>query len=372
MESHNKIKKIVWTVFCSISTFLLTGTIWIRRTYGVLALAMVSESFRGGLKNKRILFVKYVMVPTLVVFLVSLIVNRWLKGSHRRSLTYVMGGLMAVSIGAAVIGLDVGAYISRQYGLSRQHWYDSDDLVMHALGSIDGIPNTNSREALENSYQQGNRLLECDMIMTSDWELVACHDWVFWNRNTEVEKPSGGGQNEIYIPTLEVFMEHKFLGKYTPLSFADLALFLKEHPDAYVITDTKYVEPEEIKVGFQELVDVIRENDCEEVLDRFIVQIYRGYMHGLIEQIYPFDNYIFTLYKEKYDGGEEKMEEYAKFCMLYGVDVITMEAKYYHDELLDICNRYGLRLFVHTVNDPEEIAAFREKGVGVYTDNVER
>ena len=71
---------------------------------------MVSESFRGGLKNKRILFVKYVMVPTLVVFLVSLIVNRWLKGSHRRSLTYVMGGLMAVSIGAAVIGLDVGAY----------------------------------------------------------------------------------------------------------------------------------------------------------------------------------------------------------------------------------------------------------------------
>ena len=194
MESHNKIKKIVWTVFCSITTFLLTGTIWIRRTYGVLALAMVSESFRGGLKNKRILFVKYVMVPTLVVFLVSLIVNRWLKGSHRRSLTYVMGGLMAVSIGAAVIGLDVGAYISRQYGLRRQHWYDSDDLVMHALGSIDGIPNTNSREALENSYQQGNRLLECDMIMTSDWELVACHDWVFWNRNTEVEKPSGGGK----------------------------------------------------------------------------------------------------------------------------------------------------------------------------------
>ena len=117
---------------------------------------------------------------------------------------------------------------------------------------------------------------------------------------------------------------------------------------------------------------MIRENDCEEVLDRFIVQIYRGYMHGLIEQIYPFDNYIFTLYKEKYEGDEEKMEEYAKFCMLYGVDVITMEAKYYHDELLDICNRYGLRLFVHTVNDPEEIAAFREKGVGVYTDNVER
>ncbi len=92
---------------------------------------MVSESFRGGLKNKRILFVKYVIVPTLVVFLVSLIVNRWLKGSHRRGLTYVMGGLMAVSIGAVMIGLDVGAYISRQYGLRRQHWYDSDDLVMH-------------------------------------------------------------------------------------------------------------------------------------------------------------------------------------------------------------------------------------------------
>lgn len=99
---------------------------------------------------------------------------------------------------------------------------------MHALGSIDGIPNTNSREALENSYQQGNRLLECDMIMTSDRELVACHDWIFWRQNTGVERPSGLEKGEIYIPTLEVFMEHKFLGKYTPLSFADLALFLKE------------------------------------------------------------------------------------------------------------------------------------------------
>lgn len=363
---------MIWTVLAGMGAFLLTGTVWIRKTYGPLMLAMADESFRNGLRDKRTLFARSVMLPTLVVFILTLVIHKMWKKTDRTLVTRVMWAVLAVSVCVVAAGLEVPDFVARQYRLDREQWFDIDDRVMHALGGIDDIHYTNSKEALENSYACGNRLFECDMSMTADGKLAACHDWVFWNEKTEIEKSSGEGQNEIYVPTLDVFMDRKFSGKYTPLSGADIVLFLKEHPDAYIITDTKSVEPEEIRIWVQELVNVARENGCEETLDRFVVQIYRGYMHGIVKEIYPFPHYIFTLYYEAYKGEEDKMQEYAEFCMLNDIDVITMEAKYYHDELLDICNRYDIRLFVHTVNDRREIEAFHEKGIGVYTDITER
>lgn len=366
MNIRSKIYNMIWIVFACIATFLLTGTVWIRRTYGGgLALAMANESFRNGLRNKRTLFVKYVILPTVILFVVLLTVHIILKKLNKRIMTYITAILMVLSICAAVVGLDVTFYLGRQYRMSQEQWYDTGDLVVHALGCIDGITYTNSKEALENSYQNGNRLFECDLIMTSDGHLVACHDWEFWNR----ESYDSETEDESYIPTLEVFMDCKVMGKYTPLSGKDIVLFLKDHPDAYIITDTKHAEPEKLTEQFQSLVNIVAENNCEEVLDRFVVQIYHAYMYDFIENIYSFPNYIFTLYGEGYRGEEDKMAEYAEFCMLRNIDVITMNKEYYHDELLDICNQYGIRIFVHTVNDQDDIQSFHEKGIGVYTDN---
>ncbi len=57
-----------------------------------------------------------------------------------------------------------------------------------------------------------------------------------------------------------------------------------------------------------------------------------------------------------------------KFCVLNGIDVITMNEEYYSDELLEICNRYRLQLFVHTVNDEVKQKEFLGKDIGIYTD----
>ncbi len=58
-------------------------------------------------------------------------------------------------------------------------------------------------------------------------------------------------------------------------------------------------------------------------------------MHEDIEKIYHFDNYIYTLYQEGYRGDPQQFEEYAQFCALHDIDVITMNEEYYSDELLD-------------------------------------
>ena len=365
MNVRTRISNVAWMIFLCIMTFMLIAALWIRRTYGTLSFAMTDESFRNGLQNKRTLFVRGVLLPTFAVFMALLIIQITWRKLNRRLVTVVSALLMIVSLGVSVVILDATSYLKRLYRLNQEQWYDIDNAVVHALGNVDGVTYTNSKEALENSYRDGRRLFECDLVMTSDGKIVACHDWELWNRETNPDDSAG----EDYAPTLETFMSHKIMGKYTPMSGSDIVLFLKEHPDAYIITDTKYAEPEKIKEEFDSLVDIAIENDCEKLLDHFVVQIYHEYMYDVVNNIYPFPNYIFTLYAEGYRGEENKMQQYASFCMIHNIDVITMNAEYYQSGLTDICDRYGLHMFVHTVNEDDEIKAFHEKGIGVYTDN---
>ena len=365
MSIWTKIGNAAWMIFLCIMTFVITASLWVYRTYGILSFAMADESFRNGLQNKRTLFIKYVILPTVAVFVILLIVHFVWKKMNRLVMGFVSALMMVLSVCVAMIVLDAGSYLSRMHRLNQKQWYDTENTIVHALGSIDGVAYTNSKEALEYSYEAGNRLFECDLIMTSDGQIVACHDWEFWNRVANQNNSAGGD----YIPELEEFMSCKIMGKYTPLSGNDIVRFLKDHPDMYIVTDTKYAEPEKIKEEFQALVEVAVRNDCEETLDRFIVQIYHGYMYDMVDEIYQFPNYIFTLYAEGYRGEDDKMQQYAEFCMLHDIDVITMNAEYYQDGLSDICDRYDLHIFVHTVNEDDEIQTFHEKGIGVYTDN---
>lgn len=367
MDIWEKVKNIVWIFFLGIATFTILASVWIRNTYGTLSVAMTNVYFRNWLQNKRSLFAKHVVLPTLIVCIFLLIVHVAWKKQSRRGITRVSLALMVLFIflGGGV-KLEVGSYLARIHRLAQEQWYDKDNRIMHALGAIEGKKYTNSKEALENSYKNGNYMLECDMILTLDGEVVACHDWEFWNRKTRGEDV----ENTDYVPTLAEFMESRFEGKYTPLSGDDIVLFMKEHPEVYIITDTKYAEPEKIEPEFRALVDTAVRNGCEEVLDRFVIQIYHGYMYGIVNEIYPFPNYIYTLYQEGFDGKLEKLEEYAAFCMEHNIDVITMWANLCREESLDIAERYGLHIFVHTVNEEKEIESFLEQNVGVYTDNL--
>lgn len=368
MNFRFRIRDKIWIVFAGIALFMLIGAVWIQRTYGTLIFAMADESFKNGFKNKRSLFAKEVLLPTLIVIVILLFANKMMKETVKYKMMYVMVGATVVSVCIAYVVLDAGPCLERQYRMSQEQWYTMDHLVVHALGSIDNVRYTNSREALENSFLNGNKLFECDMIMTADEKLVACHDWEFWRAQAGVEIPEG----EEYIPTRDAFLRCKLMGRYTPLSGEDIVLFLKEHPEVYIITDTKYVEPDEVIKQFQELVNMAEALDCRHVLDQFVVQIYHAYMYDIIAEIYEFSNYIFTLYCEGYDGGKDRMKEYAEFCMLHNIDVITMHERFFCDDLLEICDQYGIRLFIHTVNDQNEIEALWKKGVGVYTDNVLR
>ncbi len=363
-STKEKLLIILCCAFIGIAILGCASSIWVRNTYGELLIATTNESFRNFFANKRSLFLMQVCIPSFFVFIsfvfIGIVVLRKrLGGKIKYIFAYSIGlALLLLIIGGCV--LNAGEYFERYIHLKDTQWYDQDRVVIHALGMIEEDTYTNSKEALEKSYNMGNTIFECDMILTADNQLVACHDW-----NSGFQE----GFSDENIPTKEAFMDAKIYGEYTPLSIVEIVSFMKTHPEVYVITDTKNGEEEYFQKQFQEIVDAAIDAECEEVLSRFVIQIYHPYMYADIEEIYHFENYIYTLYQRGYRGDLQEMEEYAFFCLQNGIDVITMNEEYYSDELKEVCDRYGLQLFVHTVNDETRKAMFLEKNIGVYTDS---
>ena len=56
-------------------------------------------------------------------------------------------------------------------------WYASKPFIAHACGGIDGIPYTNSYDALTANYNKGHRVFEADISLTNDGHAVLVHDW---------------------------------------------------------------------------------------------------------------------------------------------------------------------------------------------------
>ncbi len=84
MSIWARIGRAAWVIFLCITTFVMIAALWIYKTYGVLLFAMTNEYFRNGLQNKRSLFVKYVILPTAVVFVILLIIHIvWKKMNTR-------------------------------------------------------------------------------------------------------------------------------------------------------------------------------------------------------------------------------------------------------------------------------------------------
>lgn len=363
----SKVKKdqlCIWVnvLICSVMFFFLAASIWIKQKYGELLLATTDQEFMNFLENKRSLFLIEVCLPAFCFMLLMggsiciLTVKRKISRKYIHCLLLIVA-VIFLAAGWRESGMT--SFIRYQIHRSAEHWYDKNKVVIHALGTVDGLAYTNSKEALEKSFLDGDKVLECDMILTADQKLVACHDW-----GTGMQE----GFSEDAVPTKNTFMETKIYGKYTPLSFDEIVLFMKEHEDVFIVTDTKAAEEDYYRREFQEMVDTAHAYGCEEVLDRIIIQIYHAYMYGDIKKIYPFKNVVYTLYEEGYGGDPEELEQYAEFCRMNQIDVITMREDYYTDELNSICQKYGVQLFVHTVNDIDRKKYFLERGVGIYTD----
>ncbi|MDE7245482.1 MAG: hypothetical protein K2O18_16130 [Oscillospiraceae bacterium] len=233
--------------------------------------------------------------------------------------------------------------------------------IAHGLGTVGGVSTLNCRECFEEMYRKGVRVFEADFRLTRDAKLVLRHDW----RATWQE-----GVDEATVPTLEEFRAKPVLGKYTPMSFQDLLLLMREYPDVCIITDTKFVEPEFVQMQFDEMLSEAKELGLSYLLDRFVVQFYNRNMYTIVENTHHFPGCIYTLYQEKFDGSLDEFRVFAEFCSVHdNILGITIDKTIWRASYANIADAYGLKLYSHTVNDPQQAEKLFGEGIdAVYTD----
>ena len=230
----------------------------------------------------------------------------------------------------------------------------SQKTVVHACGEYNGLNYTNSYEALVNSYQNGNRIIEIDFNLTSDNRLILGHEngseqWV-------------SGINSAEPLTEEEFKSRKYMDQLTTMSLDDLAGFMREHEDLYVITDIKGRD-----LGNAEGCAIIA-SMYPDLTDRFIIQIYHINEYGTVRAL-GFRNVIFTLYAtSENERLTEVILQNLNDCDLLG---LTFWDYWSEEDYVLQTQQTGALTFAHTVNDRTAISSYTDRGILVYTDNTD-
>ncbi len=240
----------------------------------------------------------------------------------------------------------------RDYSIyDRKIIWPGSSLIGHGMFGIDGVTYTNSKESFYNGYNLGIRTFEIDLGLTSDDVVVLVHDWDRFG----------------YVPSSDSFLSNKILDRYTSLSIIDVLLLIKIYPDVWFVTDSKYVDSVMIKKEFSYIVDVAKRYNLLLELDHLVIQLYNQEMYSIIESIYHFDNYLYTMYM----NWQDNYNKFVEICD-WGKDKlrgIVLFDGWYNVNLLKIVKSYGLDLYVHTVNDLLKSKMYFRDGVrGIYTD----
>ena len=136
-----------------------------------------------------------------------------------------------------LIGCDQNIKLSKNFKISdlvlnifNDESNDDHKLIAHAGGGINNLTYTNSLEAINNSIKLGYKLIEIDLIETSDLKLVGAHDWNHFRTISKCCK-----ENE--IPELKEFRNYKIYDKFTTVDYKKINEIFLNNEDLILVTD---------------------------------------------------------------------------------------------------------------------------------------
>jgi len=237
-------------------------------------------------------------------------------------------------------------------------------VVAHAMGGINGYTYTNAWEAFVANYERGTRVFEVDLLLTTDDQLVARHEWTGNMSKLLGQLDVLPADKQGVVLDYKEFMDSPILNIYSPIDVEKMLDLMQHYPDAYIVTDTKEMKSDLVEKQFTLLTEAAQRRDPA-LLDRIVPQIYSQTMLDEINKVYSFSEVLYTLYQSK-DNDEQVID----FVQRTGVD-ITMPVSRATKSFVKKLKKAGARVYVHTVNEEDEIRELHRMGVdGFYTDFV--
>lgn len=232
---------------------------------------------------------------------------------------------------------------------------NNEILIAHALGGIEGVIYSNSKEAFMLNYELGRRWFEVDLHLTGDNQLVCFH-------NNHEQKIGLFGKRVNHITT-QGFLAHKYMGTYTLLTFEQLLHIIKDRKDVLIITDTKGWSI----LKMDALVRHVNNVDSA-LVSQIIPQIYVPEDMEFIEEaekkLGMFASVIFTLY-----ATELPYDKVWLFVKTANIPIVTMPTRRVNTTFTHWLHEIDVYLFTHTINSKSEIERYKRLGIdGFYTD----
>lgn len=245
-----------------------------------------------------------------------------------------------VTVGEAALAL---ARYDRQ-ATSYRRGCAIDDLryIAHAGGRVeDSFTYTNSLEALQETDNWGNRVVELDFSWTTDDQLVCLHNW-------------GGGLPEKC--DLETFLNGKIYERFTPIGLEQVADWLASHPETKVVMDFKERSVEGLQLISQKY---------PALLEQFIPYIYHTREYESVRGM-GYENIILYLARmSKEEKNYDAMVEFAREKALVGIAMHP----YTESELIRAAEGTDVPLLAYTVNDEKWMYELTQQGIdGFFTD----
>lgn len=227
------------------------------------------------------------------------------------------------------------------------------DLIAHAGGGIDGKTYTNSVEAFKLNYENGFRLFEFDIAITSDNILVARHGW---DDDIGQELIDGNPLKH------QEFMDTFYYGQYQPMDFKMILELLEEYPDIYIILDGKVESPEDVEVLYKLVGEAVKDLD-ERVLARLIPQMFYENDVEVIRN-YGFRDLLYVVGREEYTP-----ESLVEFCLENDVRAVSLSVKRTNKEIVEALKEKDIKVYTYTLNDLDLMQKLLDIGVnGFFTD----
>lgn len=220
--------------------------------------------------------------------------------------------------------------------------------IAHAGGGIGNIMYSNSLEALDYNYMRGHQIFELDFCWTSDRKLIALHDW-----EDKFETLFGFRVNSPL--NYEMISGMRMINNYRVLTLSLLTDWLRRHPYTFIVTDMKEENLESL--GY--LAD-----NYKDYLFRFIPQIYETPEYEKVKQM-GFENIILALYLNRQTPQE--IEKFVKTNRIFAAAMPLGKKNF--EKYLEIFEKNGIFVYVHTYNDPETAEKLLNTAIdGIYTD----
>lgn len=237
-----------------------------------------------------------------------------------------------------------------------ESWSDTSDprppimwkRVAHAGGTVNGLGNTNSLDALDASYAAGHRVFEVDFERTTDGRVVALHDWEHSWMWLHPKATRSGRQD------LRTFLSEPMISCLRPMTWETIAEWLRHHDDALLVTDVK---DDNVWV----LAVMAADRD---LVPRVIPQIYAFREYAPVRAL-GYQRILLTLYRLRW--GTWSILRFLRSHPAAGI--VCAPARARRGALGIRARELGVPVFAHTVNDEREVTELESVGVsGIYTD----